>query len=115
MASTRNNNMKSDYKLQQHQFERMRNYAIPLENNTTIKPSYPEFGINSQRAPSSTYSYNATDIESELFGIGTTNLVKEKEQVIGRMKNVDTVKFIDRMELILPKFESLTNQRPNFN
>tara|TARA_X000000368_G_scaffold63610_1_gene45179 strand:- start:10709 stop:11056 length:348 start_codon:yes stop_codon:yes gene_type:complete len=115
MASTRNNNMKSDYKLQQYQSERMRNYAIPLENNTIIKPSYPEFGINSQRAPSSTYSHNATDIESELFGIGTTNLVKEKEQVIGRMKNVDTVKFIDRMELILPKFESLTDQRPQFN
>jgi len=114
MASTRNNNTRSDYKLQQHQFERMRNYSITPENDTIIGVMYPKFGINIQQAPAQQLSKNSIDLESQLFGIGSSNLVEEKHNVNIHANKIKDVNFIDRMELFVPKFEDITDQRPLF-
>jgi len=114
MASTRNNNTRSDYKLQQHQFERMRNYSITPENETIIGVMYPKFGINMQQAPAQQLSKNSTDLESQLFGIGSSNLVEEKRDVKIQAHKIKDVDFIDRMELFVPKFEDIKDQRPLF-
>ena len=114
MASTRNNNTRSDYKLQQHQFERMRNYSITPENHTIIGVMYPKFGINMQHVPAKQLSKNSTDLESQLFGIGSSNLVEEKRNVKIQTNKIKDVNFIDRMELFMPKFEDIKDQRPLF-
>ena len=115
MASTRNNNTESDYKLQQLQYDRSRNYMICPENDTIIKTSYPEFGVNFQKAPSSNLSYNATDIESVLFGINSTNLVRPADVVKGELKELDVIKYHNRVKMLVPKFHELRDQRPKIN
>ncbi len=114
MASTRNNNTRSDYKLQQHQFEKTRNYMITPFNDTIIKVQYPMFGINYQSAPAIQLSNNSVDLESELYGIGSTNLVKPKEKVIKDMNNLNDIVFIDRLKTIETSFPVLENERPMF-
>ena len=114
MASTRNNNTTSDYKLQQHQFDRMRDYAITPADHTIINGAYPKFGINVQKMPNSQLANNSVDIESALYGIGSTNLVRPKEPVMPRLKDLNEVTFINRLELFVPRFEDLNSQRPLF-
>jgi|TARA_B100001996_G_C18170993_1_gene404452 hypothetical protein len=114
MASTRNNNTKSDYDLQQSRFNKTRDYSIPSRGNTVINVSYPTFGINYQRAPAIQLSNNSTDLESDLFGIGSTNLVNPRKPYKEDMKSINETKFIDRLELFVPQFNDSKNQRPMF-
>ena len=114
MASTRNNNMRSDYKLQQHQFEKTRNYMISPLNDTIIKVQYPIFGINYQSAPAMQLSNNSVDLESELYGIGSTNLVKPKEKVEIDPNTLNNVVFMERLQPMETHFIDLENQRPMF-
>jgi|TARA_B100001769_G_C22085244_1_gene584968 hypothetical protein len=114
MASTRNNNMRSDYKLQQHQFEKTRNYMITPLNDTIIKVQYPIFGINYQSAPAMQLSNNSVDLESELYGIGSTNLIKPKEKVETNINTLNNIVFMERLEPIETHFTTLENQRPMF-
>ena len=116
MASTRNNNTTSEYKLQQHQFERMREYTITPNNGTIIKSIHPEFGVNIQKLPSFQLgANNSTDIESVLLGIGANNHVKPNNKVKPDFKQKSEIKFHDRIELITSKFENLKHQRPYIN
>ena len=48
-------------------------------------------------------SNNASDIESALFGIGSTNLVKQKPAVKPDLNCMGNVKFFNRLEGTLPK------------
>jgi len=48
-------------------------------------------------------SNNASDIESALFGIGSTNLVKQKPAVKPELNCMGNVKFFNRLETIMPK------------
>ena len=114
MASTRNNNTMSDYKLQQYQFDRLRDYTITPDNDTIIKVKYPEFGVNYQSAPVVQLSSNSTDLESELFGIGSTNLVKPKQPVVKEINTISKVKFVDRLKPIVTDFPVLDSERPQF-
>mgnify|MGYP001211222018 CR=1 FL=1 len=114
MASTRNNNTKSDYELQQYQFEKTRNYMITPLNDTIIKVQYPTFGINYQNAPAMQLSNNSVDLESELYGIGSTNLTKPKEKVRMESNNLNDVVFMERLKTVETCFSILESQRPAF-
>ena len=114
MASTRNINMRSDYNIEQYRFEKMRNYMIAPKNETTIKVQYPVFGINYQSAPAMQLSNNSVDIESELYGIGSTNLIKPKDNVNKDMNFVGDVVFVDRLKTVRTDFPILKNERPMF-
>ena len=112
MASTRNKNTISDYRLQQDSYEKAKLYNV--NEKTTIEPKYLVFGLNPHSVPNTKLSFNPTDIESQLFGIGSTNLVRPKEPVGVEFKHLEQENFIDRVELIIPKLETLNNQRPQF-
>ena len=114
MASTRNNNMRTDYNLQQYRFEKMRNYMITPENETTIKVQYPVFGVNYQNVPAIQLSNNSVDIESELYGIGSTNLIKPKDKVVSDMNYISDVVFVDRLKKVRTDFPTFKNERPMF-
>lgn len=116
MASTRNNNTTSEYKLQQHQFQRIREYMITPNSDVIINSVHPEFGVNIQKLPNDQLqANNSTDIESVLFGIGSTNHVKPNNKVKPEFKRKSDVKFHDRIELINSKLEHLKYQRPLIN
>jgi hypothetical protein len=116
MASTRNINTQSDYKLEQRNFELFEAYNnqspyygksyMPATPNCGLAP--PKFSINER-------SHNGVDIESQLRGIDSTNLVKPKQEVVPNMKNIPEVVFYDRMQMILPDpLVVEKNQRPYF-
>jgi len=48
-------------------------------------------------------SNNASDIESALFGIGATNLVKPKEPVVAQINCLPNKKFFNRPQSFLPE------------
>ena len=67
---------------------------------------FPCMGIN---MPMMTNGYNnnilsnnASDIESALFGIGSTNLVKAKPPVNPQLKCMGNVKFFNTLETLMP-------------
>ena len=67
---------------------------------------FPCFGVN---MPMMTGGYNngilsknASDIESALFGIGSTNLVKTKPEVTPTLNCMNNINFFNRLETILP-------------
>ena len=69
--------------------------------------AFPCVGIN---IPMMTNGYNnqilsnnASDIESALFGIGSTNLVKAKAPVVPELNCTGNIKFFNRLETFLPE------------
>lgn len=56
---------------------------------------------------------NAADIESQLFGIGSNNLVKPKKQVTPSYNCIDNIKFFNTLKTVLPDpLVVENNQRP---
>ncbi len=114
MASTRDINSKGNYCLEQKARVAIESnlafYNAP--NGHGFNPAYPEF-YRQGYMPADNFSFNPTDIESALFGIGSTNLVEPKPEVVPRFKPLPTVSFFQTTEVIkTPKFEPLLGQRP---
>ena len=78
MTSTRNNNTPGDYCLQQKAINVTRRYGEYKFGSAgaAYNPAIPCIGYTPSHMPASFFSNNSTEIESRLFGIGSTNLVK---------------------------------------
>uniref|UniRef100_A0A6C0AXN6 Uncharacterized protein n=1 Tax=viral metagenome TaxID=1070528 RepID=A0A6C0AXN6_9ZZZZ len=114
MTSTRNINSKGNYSLEQKMSKYILNnlafYNGP--NGRAANPAFSEL-YSPSYIPADNLSYNSTDIESELFGIGSTNLVKEKAPVNPDLKNLPTVSFFERPNIVpQKKVDELKGQRP---
>ena len=114
MSSTRDINSKGNYSLEQKMskyiLDNLAFYNGP--SGRAANPAFPELYTPSY-IPADNLSYNSTDIESELFGIGSTNLVKEKEAVNPDLKNLSTVSFFERRNIVpQKKVYELKGQRP---
>ena len=105
MASTRNKNTKGDYLLEQKMNHGRQNY-IHYTNSSSGK-AYDDklflFGSNPSKLPRETLSKNSVDTESQLFGIGSTNLVVEKTPVKPLPNKLDYVSYFDRVPMVLPE------------
>lgn len=116
MASTRNKNTPSDYCLQQRQFRNNLNYMeyTYSQSGQAYRPAFPAAGS----APPShmsrdNLSTNPITIESQLFGIGSTNLVTPYKTVCPDFKHVPEIKFFERNSVIMPAPLVIErNQRP---
>ena len=103
MSSTRNKNTRGDYYLEQkaltHQFDYKSdvNYG---ENNLTC---YPGDSLLTGRLANNLLSHNANEVESQLFGIGSTNLVYAKPDTTPQFKSLNSVSMMDnRVPLVMP-------------
>jgi hypothetical protein len=115
MASTRNINSKNNYKIEQNKFSLAQNYN-GYENSqwgSAYNTLLPGFGSNPVQLPREKLARDAIKVESDLFGIGATNLVnptvQSKPQEIF-MRNVtffDRLPFINAEPLVIEK-----DQRP---
>ena len=78
MASTRNNNTPGNYECQQRSYTEGRNYLTYTNsaNGYAYKTCFPGEGLLAGQVPWNRLSKNAADIESHLWGVGSTNLVK---------------------------------------
>jgi hypothetical protein len=103
MASTRNKNTQGNYELEQLDMYKMRKYEVyqgKLMNDLTC---FAGDGLLPGRYPMQLYK-DTCDIETELFGIGSTNLVNPRTQSMLPPENrpMKTLNIIQKADVILP-------------
>jgi hypothetical protein len=113
MAATRNKNTPGNYALEikekqeQAQYKVYENYAVPTETH------FFGDGLLAGRVGAAKLSSNYCDIESQLRGIGATNLVAPVPDVSPDINELKSLNIIDRVPLILPKsYEHNNSERP---
>ena len=99
MASTRLKNSSLAYKREQYEYTKSfnnRNYVGKILHNN---PYLPDLGINAPRMVSgqihNILSNNGLDVESALFGIGSTNLVNPKQKTCADINTLKDIQFFD--------------------
>lgn len=115
MASTRNKNTPGNYKAEQWSLEqyRINEFYKHASNGQAITTHLPGNGLAGSWMPRTELSHNPIEIESFLYGIGSTNLVDPKSDPSPQLKSVDTLSVADRLPLIMPKPLFIEpNQRP---
>jgi|TARA_B100000035_G_scaffold294256_1_gene284377 hypothetical protein len=115
MASTRNINNRDNYKIEQRNFDLINNYTF-YENSASGKSNntvLPGLGLNGANIPRDELSHNPVNIESYLFGINSTNLVKPHVYEKPRYKSLRTLNISNKPLLIMPDpLVVEKNQRP---
>lgn len=105
MSYTRNKNTVGNYNLEQKSYSLVRDYNH--YNNSSYgspyKSAIPELGYMPSKMSADEWTHNAVDIESELRGIGTTNLINEYNKVIPEYKTLKFKPFFRYVPLIMPK------------
>lgn len=105
MASTRNKNTKGDYLLEQRVNDLANIYSMyeHSQHGAAYNPTLPELGFGPSKMSNNIFSKNAIDIESGLFGIGSTNLVSENAACIPNWNSpLPTNSYFDRIPMIMP-------------
>jgi|TARA_Y100000591_G_C21821003_1_gene693613 hypothetical protein len=116
MASTRNRNTSLNYNLEQ------KNNKIIEDKNLFINSSYgrayeehiPSIGYRPSFMSRDTFSNNPIDIESSLYGIGSTNLETPCQPVEPSLKTIKFKEFFDRPNSVIMPYPLVleNNQRP---
>lgn len=116
MASTRNKNTQGDYNARQQSFMAQVEYVTNKEYAISNNTMYAGNGLLQGRIPDTQLSSNPNDIESFLFGIGSTNLVVHQSPVQPEFKQLSELSIVDRrVPLIMPENLMIrTQQRPYF-
>lgn len=114
MASTRNKNTPGDYASEQRSILNQMNYNTYEPYGAPTTTLFSGDGLLMGRiAPQGTLAGNACDIESSLFGIGSTNLVNFQTPVVPELYPVKSLSIIDRIPVLVPKpLEVQAGQRP---
>ena len=115
MASTRNKITPGNYAAERWSLDQevlYRDYAH-AGNGRPVESMFSGDGLLMGRMVPTELATNSVDIESFLYGVGSTNLVAPLPPVYASLKPLKSLAVIDRMALIMP--ESLTiegQQRP---
>ena len=115
MASTRNKNTQGDYCLQQRDFKLVENYALypNSQYGAAYNTTFAGNGLNPAQIPWNQLSYNAADIESFLFGINSTNLVKPAPVFVPELKELCWSNTFNKGPTYIPEPLVIeANQRP---
>jgi hypothetical protein len=118
MASTRSKNTPGDYELEQRTFQLGHNYLsyehspyYAVQQHTYL----PGQGLIGMKASNQVLAGNGCDIESQLFGIGSTNLVNPVLPVSPQIYTLRSLDIANKVPLVMPdSFKPLENQRPLF-
>jgi hypothetical protein len=117
MASTRLKNLPGEYLRQRKIDQDIHTYEMDIHKKMPNKTVLPDLGINPGNMSNSyyhnTFSNNTCDIESNLFGINSSNLVDKKPEFQPQLKELPFKAFFELPERFVP--EPLVvhhNQRP---
>jgi hypothetical protein len=113
MSSTRNKNSPGDYLLEQKQNTGICSYSEYVYSSKPVETYFPGDGLLAGRVAPTNLAGNACDIETHLFGIGSTNLVNPLPAVRPEITPLKSLNVIDRLPVLIP--EPLVvekNQRP---
>ena len=105
MASTRNNNTPGNYCLQQRSYDESRNYLINANSPHAAAhcTRLPGNGLLPGQVPWTQLSYNAVDIESFLYGINPTNLVKPEPCLTPELKKLEMANIFKTEPTYIPE------------
>jgi hypothetical protein len=115
MASTRSNNTPGNYSLEQRNHALTENYTLypNSQYGAAYNTRWAGNGLLPGQIPGNQMSYNTPDIESFLFGINSTNLVKPAPIFVPELKNLSSANVYKKGPVYIP--EPLVvegNQRP---
>jgi hypothetical protein len=105
MASTRNKNTSLDYDLERKMNQNMHqhNLYIHSSNGRPITECMPTLGYIPSHMSRDALANNPIDIESSLYGIGASNLVKPCEPINPRLRPIDFKEYFERpKEVVMP-------------
>ena len=114
--------LKNDFEMycqEQTRFQRLILTKLDKDSHIRKERCIPDLGINMQGLPGGynnhLLSNNTADIESNLFGIGATNLAKPKSYRFNpSINNRNNCKFFDRPAFVMPSNLVVdNNQRPS--
>ena len=115
MASTRNKNTSGNYNLEQREFQNSSQYTL-YENSqygAAYNTQLAGNGLNPAQIPWNKLSYNAPDVESFLFGINSTNLVKPAPIFVPELAKINSVNIYEKGSVFIPEPLVIEkNQRP---
>lgn len=117
MASTRNINTKNNYCIQQRQFQNNYVYNSNLHSQwgEAYTTNLPTYGLNPPKIPRNKLSQNPIEVESYLFGINSTNLVKPMAPVNPKINELQDLTFFGKLPLFVPEpLVIRNNERPNW-
>lgn len=104
MSSTRNKNTQGNFACE---FNDNRAYLnTTISDSRIYKTSYlPGEGLLVGAYPLNVMSNNQVDIETSLFGIGSTNLINPKPNNVrlGDLKKLDSLNISKKMPLVMPE------------
>ena len=113
MASTRNLNTLSDYKLKKIKDKEINDYLHYEGSRVNESPALFKNGPNPNMYGGE-LSKNMVDVESMLRGIRATNLEGESFCVTPATKQLSEVSYFDKIPLIIPPSYQTTMERPNY-
>jgi hypothetical protein len=118
MASTSNKNTPGNYAAEQKMNNYIGKYTTYVNSSSGMATTahHPGLGVMPAKTARSELCKNYCDVESQLLGIGSTNLVTPQKKVIPEYKSPRSLNFIDGIQVEMP--EPLVvekNQRPYMN
>jgi hypothetical protein len=113
MASCTNKNTPGNYAQEQRINDRIDNYmtyinSAPAQAHTS---HFPGDGLLMGNNARESFCRNYVDVETELFGIGSTNLVKPRAKIMPQLDPPKSLNIIDRLPVLVP--EPLIVQKDN--
>jgi hypothetical protein len=105
MASTRSKNTPGDFLAERS----INNNTVDYFTNNKysfgapLTTYYPGDGILQGRVASENLSHNNIDIETQLFGIGSTNLMNPKVNKTPELKPLYSLSIIDKLPVLIPE------------
>ena len=117
MASTRNRNTPEDYAQEQIAYQKRRDHQTYETAGYFGMPETQCFagaGLVGMKAPAQNLSSNSADIESLLFGVGSTNLASPLPEITPNLYSMPSLNIVDKpAPVYLPApLEPQKNQRP---
>ena len=114
MASTRDKNAPGNYKMEQAGNTSRVNYRVN-EFGRPTNSYHPGAGLLPAKTSRTELANNSCDIESMLFGIGSSDLVNSRPTIQPVLKPMKSLDMYDRPALILPEPVSVSSvNRPLF-
>ena len=116
MSSTRNKNSIGYYQHEIRSYTHASNYMTYQQAGKAPTNHFAGDGLLMGRMAPENLSNNACDIESQLRGIGSTNLVNPQKQVQPKFHDMKSLNMIDRLSMVIPEPLIVEkNQRPSMN
>ena len=117
MSSTRNKNSQINYNLEKSDKEKLLNetFYIHSSSGRPVSDCIPALGYIPSHISRDALANNSIDIETQLRGIGSTNLESPCTVVIPSIRTIEFKDFFDRPQSIIMPYPLVyeNSQRPN--